>query len=397
MREVCPKSSLSNYGTFAYIKFFALFLEKCCGYTFVSESVNTGSFRSTEKTGTGGAFAGSTFTFTRSGGDSTFASTDLGKWILILDATNPVNCGWYRIIGYTDANTIAIDFRSLPSEYPVAASSLSWWLMADNYANPSSDGNYIRLQTPHADGWQIQLMATYSGNELALRLSLNGDWTATGKILPGTGDLSPAYPRIKGNYGGGENLWCFGLANTEGTMLHLWTYGPTLWYQPQHMCSVSLIEPFDSQHDVASERWALQGVNLGSGGNYFVNPWAHYDSRYLQWGNLVTWQERFNVAKNYCYPLDPTRSWEGEGFSYSSGHNEANARTGKNDYIDGTLMVKDYTNARDDYEIFGIVRGAYRMRRGFSAHKPLSRVTAKDTLHIANGLAVDWPGITPQL
>ena len=383
MREVRLSSSVPNYGNHCYIKFLALFLEKVVGYTFISETVNTGSYRTYEKNGTGGAFAGSTFVFTRSGGDSTFAVTDVGKWILIKDATNPVNSGWYKIVGYTDANTISIDFRSLPTEYPVAASSLSWWLMAEAYSIPSVDLNSITYQTPHADAWQINIQS-YNGNgTLWVTVALDGNFSS-GKVLGGC--------YFKTSYtGGGANLYMYALANTEGSMLHFFCYAYDTKTGYCGLTSVLPITPYDTGH-VNTEKWGLFGK---SGAD---NSALSRSSTDFGLGRI--WLERKRVQRN-AYMLDWSLNGAPNAFVYGNAPGQSgtdlNSRLNKNEFFVGTPIVLDPNNASEEFEMYGVVSGHYTLRGGgFVALTPMKRLVDRDVIYLNNGIALDWPSVTPQ-
>jgi hypothetical protein len=84
MREVAFADSNNMYRP---LKFMNLFMRYVLGYSYVSETVGSGSFQSTEKTGSNGSFTGSSFRFTDATA-SLFVAGDVGKWILIVDSTN---------------------------------------------------------------------------------------------------------------------------------------------------------------------------------------------------------------------------------------------------------------------------------------------------------------------
>jgi len=380
MREV-KLLGASNRGVPQLIKMQYLFLKECCGYTFVSQQNTTGDFTTTEKTGTNGAFAGTDFVFT----DATAASFvvgDVGKWILIVDATNPVNNGWYKITGYTDASNITIDFRSGGTEYPTAASGLTWFIMDETYQITSTVGDYVRCNTPHADGWDLELKYVTGGSssKINYRLSMNADWTATGKIL------GPAWFNLEG--GGTNDMYNYIFADTGGTYVMFYQFHTSAGGNCG--AGVAKIDPEYETGHPAVERWSLMGPNSISGSTSSTYFSRHYDN----WAYNRVWREHSN-AERRSYHLDPSE-WDYNYTFTGRAANEINVRTGKNDIRPGTILQVDTDNGADEYEIPGSLTGHYSIRNNVGVRTTITNVSAKDMIHLYDGTAIDWPGLTPQ-
>lgn len=129
------------------------FLTKCLGYSHEDEVSGTGDWLNNHQaTDTDGAFAGTDYVFTIS--SSKFNSGMVDEFICIVDGTNEENTGLYRVLSYTDANNIVIDFYTTAGTYPTAATGLTWYML-DYAAAPAVDSaagtdGFVVLESPHA-------------------------------------------------------------------------------------------------------------------------------------------------------------------------------------------------------------------------------------------------------
>lgn len=375
MREV---SFVDSNNVFRPLKFMNLFMRYVLGYTYVSETVGSGSFQSTEKNGSDGSFTGSSFRFTDTA-SSSFVSGDVGKWLLIVDSTNPENCGWYKITNYVDADNVDIDFKTAATEYPTSASSLTWYVLGESYDLPGTADNLSILQTPHTDAWEVELKAIAASTHIEIRISLDGDWTATGKILgPAWGSrtisasYNPTYYYIEGD--------------SDGSYFHLISF----YTGYQEMSSMVQITPWEtSPAHSADEKWALMGHTINSG----VIDRKPTTSG---WGHLYLWRDK------------PSAQFEGEVLEWSSSTGdtygftqyaarEINARTGKNDVMNGSHGIVDSGNTVGQFEYIGLLGGHQSIRNNLSKMQTIDYSGGtKNRIHIADGIMLQWPGYTPQ-
>lgn len=385
LREVSFQNGSPRAGISFQSKLLCWWMYNILGYTNFAQSVSSGSYDPTgAATGTNGALSNANFNLV----DSTygaFAAGDVGKWVLIKDLTNPSNSGWYLITAFVDANTVTIDFRSGASEYPTTASSLSWWMIAEDANLPDTVGDYWRLRTPHTDAWEIEF--ELESNYLRVRVSLNADWTGSGKILQ---TATPTY-KVYGYSGNTDASQFFHYAegNTEGSRLNIWWFST---YNPAGNGSISVakIVPFESGH-AATELWMLAGPttvgswnaqNITRGGNDTTN-----------WNGLV-WRER-DASVNFCQPLEWSHADYANGFT-QWGSNEINARTSKNDLKPGTTFIVDKLNADDKYEVMGEYPAFEECRNNFNALQTIDDAGTKDKIMVHDGFVAPWPGVTPQ-
>jgi hypothetical protein len=386
VREVRLQAASPRSGMSFFSKMLCWWMYNVLGYTNFAQSVTSGTYDPTgSATGTNGALSNANFNLV----DSTygaFAGGDVGKWVLIKDLTNPINSGWYKIIAYVDVNTVTIDFRTGATEYPTTASSLSWWMIPEDGSVPDTLGDYWRLRTPHADGWEIEVLLE-ANCYLRIRMSLNADWTATGKILQLP---TPEYKRFGHNVTSyANNTYFYVEGTTEGTRLNFWFFTNQ---SPSNNCAISVAKlvPYETApaHS-ASELWVLAGLgNAPTLGQVFTRGGnAGY------WHGFV-WRDGRGRAYS-CYPLEWGYSDATQGFTQWAS-NEANARTGKNDLKPGTQFIVDRDNSDNLYEVLGTYPAFEECRNNFSAMQTIDDAGTKDKLMAHDGFVIPWTGTTPQ-
>jgi len=373
-------------------KLLSLFLEHCLGYTYVSETVAGGnSFRSTEKNGVNGAFSGTDKNFADAIA-AAFVPGDVGKKIVVASTTG-WNGGVYRIAAYVDANTVLLDTRSGPAEFPAAQSGLTWFLVGDTYQRPANHDDFIRYQSPA--GWQIELRLNYSlyYRVFAIRVSPNGVWT---------GDNAKVIGPVYYGHGGSNNYeqtatnwYLYFMGNTEGTFLHVWLEHATLG--GNLLCSVGTLVPIDVGHS-SDELVSLVGFipNLGAYNDYSKgSAWATRTyGGYSGIGHGYAWVDIWYKQID-LYAME--NAWGGNSTGFTSRSGEINQRTGKDDLIVGTLYLIDPDNTNGRYEYLGYKNDHNSIRNNITRRAALDVDGTRDQYHINNGIVVAWPGVTPQL
>jgi hypothetical protein len=388
MREVRLTASAARRGSAFYSKMLCWWLYNILGYTNFSESIGGGggSYNPSAATGTNGVLSNANFNLV----DSTYASFsagDVGKWVLIKDLTNPVNSGWYKITAYVDANTVTIDFRSGATEYPTAATGLSWWMLAEDANTPVTNDDYWRLRTPHADGWEIEYFL-YPSFGIRVRVSLNADWTATGKILERPGDGTSGY-KWDGhtNLADGASAYWYAEGTTEGSRLNTWMYDTS---NPSGISALSVAKlvPYEtSPAHTAAELWLL--VGNGAAHNVGGQQLTRGVSATTDWNGFV-WREA-DASVRRCYVLE----WYAYD-TYFSKMTENNSRTGKIDLKPGVQFIVDYNNSINMYEVQGTLPVFEECRDNLAKMQTIDDAGTKDKAHLKSGFVVPWPGVTPQ-
>jgi hypothetical protein len=346
----------------------------------------------TEKTGTNGSIniSGSDKNF-RDTTASSFVVGDDGKWLLLVDATNPRNSGIYKAT-YVSASTMTLDFRSGAAEYPTQnlGDNLSWWLLSDSYQVPTRRDAWFRLQTPHVDGWEIEVSLVGDASfrdGLKVRLATDGSWGGS-KIV------GPVYAGVDST----DAPWFYCAANTEGEFVNLFFHNPT---GDQYGGFIAAnLDLFDADR-VAAESVALMG-NSDSNSAYWSNQNTYEktpSATNVSQGTI--WSDRPPDTVQTCRMMEMSWRNSNEGFTQWASA-EDNARISATQFLEGQPVIVDPNNAEPigEYELVGSLKGVWGVHYGTggerTAHTDPNGTGTLNRFHIRNGLGIEWPGVTEQ-
>lgn len=387
LREITTTATGTGTGFPFSAKCLALFLQNVLGYTNFTETVSGGSFISTEKSGANGSInlSGTDFIFE----DTTaaaFAGVDTGKWIVIQDLTNPRNSGIYKAT-FSTASRVTIDFRSAAAEYPTqnTFANLSWWMLADNYQVPGTTGDFFRLRTPHANGWEIQVSfydpSSYPG--LIVAIAADANWGGS-KILTDV-------------YTGADNtavIWNYCAADTEGEFINFFFHNSTTnEYGGFVAANLDLTEP----DRVSSEQVVLMGCR-SSGTNIYTNTTYTRDYSDYMLGRGDVWSEKEQHAAQ-CYMMEASYDAESDGFSGWTSRTVNVRNSNQWDFLGGVPVVVDpiyILYNQNEFEIAGRVKGVLLTSGAAAVRTAHNDTGTRDKFHILDGLAIEWPGVTQQ-
>jgi hypothetical protein len=316
---------------------------------------------------------------------ASFVVGDSGKWLLIRDLTNPRNSGWYQV-AYVNASTVTLDFRSAVAEYPTQnlGANLSWWLMGAIYQLPDRDGAWWRLESPHANGWALEMWYAIQGTDqgFQIRVAADGNWS-------GSELLETVYVGVDD----GDEAWFYCVADDGGEYINLFFHNSTSSeYGGFLISNVLLSEPGRA----ANEQVALMGcqsslASTWSGSSTYerVN-----DNTCLAWGymrNAVVGVSRIVKMLEASY-LGST-----EGFATWTSRT-VNSRKGSWDCIEGQPIITDNDNATalGEYEIIGRLQGIYLTSRQATVRAAYNDDATRDRFHVYHGHSIAWPGVTQQ-
>jgi hypothetical protein len=384
LREISSTLTASGTGIPFYMKCLALFLKKLVGYTNEIESIGGGgSFFSYDDTGANGEF--NLTSIDKDFRDSTFNDFqigDIGKWILVIDTNK--NAGIYKITARASTTTVTLDFRTGVAEYPTQTTGLTWYMFDESVGVPSTSGDYFRIRTPHSFGWEIECQYNSTdgntGKCIRVRVSTNADWTASGKIL---GPIYYGTANTKTN-------WFYSEVDSGGewinTMVHQATDG-------RYMGScVSNLILYDTTHDNV-EKIALMGCSSGAVANYGANHFIQNTTANTI-GHGYGWVTRRSSQKD-MYMAGITYNGQSNSFC-NFAWSVNNRNTGKWDTVSGVNVILDYDSTEDLYEIIGRLKSFYLTATAVGVRTAFTDVTVKDMFHFNGGLAITWPGFTPQ-
>jgi hypothetical protein len=433
---------------------------------------DSNSYWSFLKSGTNGEFnlTGSDEDF-RDSVAGVFAASDVGKWLVI--AGNNRNAGVYKITGYTSSSTVTVDFRSAATEYPTAQTGLSWWMIDETGSTPIGEGDYFRLKTPHAHGWEVEI-AYYAVIEVpaytahprtSMRVARNGIW--------GDNDSSKVWWGVNNS----RNGYYYGMFDTAGEMLAYMVHQITTnLYNGSMVCNIT---PYETGHST-EELVAVMGS--------VISTWSHSDSgtfnhnigggttNYGYAGHGYIWRGWSNAERDvlmmeatYAGSANGLEKWTsreknrrlsgsgsgtGDSFSLSgttvtltdagasfvasdvgktikisgattpgndgefvitsyisgtqltyenaSGATEAFAGTWSIsdfwDVLNGITIIGDWNNSLGEYELIGRLKCVYGVGQSVGVRTPFNDIIPHglDMIHIVDGFAFEWPGVTPQ-
>lgn len=414
-----------NYQAGDWQKLCALFVRYVLNYSFQSEVCDGGtSFVSTEKNGTAGAFTGGNRQFTETGA---FAATDVGKWLIVRDTANPENAGCYRITKYVNANTIEVDFATLASENPTASTGLNWWIWGDGYQVPYPDTNYevqyVRLQSPHSTGWAIELESYSAYNQawpggLGCRVSLDGSWSAGGKILREDYDGEPTYkyPQMQDDISNGGSSGRFLIdADTGGEWLRFFlAFGDEDLNNHKHHVKafgVNRITPTDTGKSDEELTVLFGPAKNISDKNQFLIAVGSVTTQDFYAGRVLYWSDRLGKQVRGCM-VSP--SFGGQQYAYTHQMPDLGGVASRGDskpkLLGGVYVIGDYDNDQNDYHVMGKLKGTWMC---FSTMGDpgaiiagaalnwyqgpvmvlLNSDSAKDKMMIADGFTIPWNGM----
>jgi hypothetical protein len=404
-REMQHHTTEGQNGYPLWIKMVVMQLYHLCGYTNFSHSSGAGWDPTTfTKSGTNGSFTGSSKRFTDSTASS-FVAADQDAYLLIKDTTNPENCGWYKIASYVDADNIDIDYRSGATEYPTSASGLSWWIVAKGGSHPSGSGNYCRIRSPK--GWEIEFknfwwIDQYQRSNTDIRVSMNADWTGTGKIIgPWRVGQGAGYVDAP------ENFMRFLIADTAGDTLLMWWKLDSVG--GQYGLIIAPFTPYESTPArTAIEKYILAGTGYNEGASEtYINylNWRGDTPNQLGYG-LFHWNAQGGGFGNMrkAYRVQYSYSTQSQGFATEDSR-PLNARTGKWDILLGVMMWTDFNDSYGEHAPLGPIGAVNESlftvpgwNVGIAQREVVDYGGSDcDCYHIGNSIGVPWPkDITPQ-
>lgn len=430
MREICYDYSGSSSARF-WNKCYALWLYYVMDFSLQSQYCSTtGDWIGVEKSGgTHGAFSGSDFNFTTSGGDPAFGPTDRGKILIIQDNNHPENAGLYVITAYNSTTSVLIDFRAGTLEYPTASTDLSWWVCGPTYKVPI-DQDWIHLQSRHTTGWAVEVKCqTGSFSEpVVFRVAPLGNWSGAviGDFAADNVDPVRRMTGITNSHGGGgvsrQTFWAEGdYDNCE--WVHMWSQNPSsgggsgaishdnaiMLVSIERMTPIEVGTP-DSDLIVLKGPNSWYGRNTqDQGDRRFGLTVSAYDYNF---GRGTSWcTDKGGEMSGFCVDY----SYAGYQSSFARQYRrEQNIRRGdKLEAFVGEPYIIDPTNMYGYYRFLGYMKGHWivPLLAATSVAASITHLTAnrvihkmapinmgagsdRNRLHITDGIVIPWCGLS---
>ena len=394
LREIHTTSTGGGCGMPFALKCMALFLQKCLGFTGFAETVSSGSYVSTEKSGTGGSIniGGSDKNF-RDDTASAFVVGDIGKWIVIREMTNPENAGIYEITANPDADTVTIDFRTGAAEYPTQnlGDNLDWWLLADNYDMPVTTNDTFELTTPHANAWRLEFVYDNTTAATHNRFSV--------RLYPGPSFVSGHNAWVGMN--NADDSWFYCVADDTGEFVNFLVHNNTSNFYGGFLSgNLTLTE---SGTRTPAEQSIMMGDFWSTPTYYDTNTWERIYSITLP--NEITYGRMWNDDTQWsvCYMIDPSYYLSTDSLS-SWTSRQINQRTGNWDFLDQRILQDPdndgahYASSEvtGSFTFVGNLKGFSLCSKNAGDKTAVDFAGTKDRFHFFSGHAIPWPGFTPQ-
>jgi hypothetical protein len=341
---------------------------------------------------------------------------DEEKFVLIVDPTNDVNNGWYMIRRVISTSKVELDFKAAGDNgeaFTAVASGLTWYMTANDFEIPSTNGDLFRLDSPSAQGWSIEIARaeTFFDETLSTRVAVNGNWGG-GKIIGPT--------EFETSVEGHRAFLCMEL-DTDGTYMNIWMTSE--WHdrslQRQTAIMIDEISKIDPEF-TADESVIIVGPGTAAAGYTPFNR----NNTVNEMGHIYMWNEELNEQIDaWMVDLSVANNYQGITGSSGASYPEGNRRLNRanyswegplNEVFDGTLIIKDPatdTYPQNHFELVGWTNGHLVVKnfslRGPDAatdldYKPLRKNVqinfGGDKNKIASGpYMFNWPpGITKQ-
>jgi hypothetical protein len=388
--------------------FWFWYFWKILGYQFIEESVTGGPTRSfqnsSDATATDGVFAGSTLTFTSA--SNPFVAGDVGKYLVLVDATNPENCGIHEITTYNAANSVDIDFYTPAGVFPTAATGISWWLLDDGSQGsvkvPTTPGDWCVLRVNHAtspwemrmefiggsaggngytDGALIQVATeanswdtgTHAWKSTAPVISDNAGTPLVWKMCGRRHDDTP-HSRLYG-YGTTEGDFLFGMSHTLGSIS-----------QRMLAVQVSILEPLESTPTrTARERLFISGARYAANADNNSSERDITTSYGMGIGNVFS-EKGFETLDAYLI------SWYLESTDWFNQNLEINSRTQKRDGV-SFLVLADPSNLNFKFALLGKIPVANFFLGSTYVLGNMIQFNQNESMHYRDSMVLPWNGL----
>ena len=379
------------------------FLVKLCGFTHLDEVVTGGPTRTFqsghEATASDGVLVATDLTFKSA--SNPWVVGDVGKFIVVLDATNPENCGIYEIVTYVSPGVVAVNFYVVAGTFPTAATGLTWWMFDTNNASytPTAFGDYFVLRSPHATyPFEMKFESLNVTNNYigaVIEVSPNsGAWTAGATHAWASG------ARVLYYYTGtGTSQWMFldryntephsrwyMTADTDGSFVFMWTDRGAAGTSVM-ASMIALADPLETTPPRSANERLIIGGYVGSAGSNTVDRGD--DNGGL--GLAVAWEDYGNQRR---YLRLMALIQEGTSTDYFSRNIGVNARTGERDALplmysmepEGVTDLNRFS-PHSKIPITNIAMGTA------VAVGILSSFDSDDWYHVKNGIVIPWNGL----
>jgi len=324
---------------------------------------------------------------------ASFVVGDVGKSVVIQDTVNPRNSGIYLIAAYISATKVTLNFQSAAAEYPTQnlGANLNWGFLSTLLTPIRGDKDtptpfgYIRLRSPHANAWEIEIQYHTQGTDqrLTIRVAPDGNWSGS-KILSSVHIGSDDSKTLVG--------YC--AADDGGEFINFFFHNSSdsVW-GGFYAGNMQFTEPGRT----GDETVVLMGNQVATG-----FPWrttSTYGREYSDTSKITTgtiWDEMWE--KLMTVSMVDLSSYLTSNSLNAWTSRQINQRTGNWDFVESQPVLLDVDNALtpDAFEILGVLPGFLLCSQQATDKTAYDDDATRDRFHVMDGHAIEWPGVTEQ-
>ena len=392
---VTPGTTQNGVDHVPVMMFWYLFLVELCGWTHVDEVVTGGPTRTFtngfEANNTDGTLTNSDYTFTTI--STPFVVGDIGKFLCILDTSNPENCGIYEIVGYTSSSVVTINFYAPGGTFPAAQGSLSWWMLDTNNASytPVTFGDYFVVESPHSTyPFEMKVEYTLAGNYGGGRVEVSpnsGAWNAGSHVWNTGARVMTGWTIWDRYYSDVPQSRAYAMADEDGAFALFWNDRSAASFVQATM--VALVDPLES----SPARSANERLMIAGGGNGFSTTGENNEvDRGDDAGGLGIGQVWEDYSNRWRWVQMMALRDEASGVDYFSRNIGVNARTGERDAL--PFMYTISAEAADHrFAPHSKIPIAHISMGTAVAVGELTPFDSDDYYHLRDGSVIPWNGL----
>lgn len=303
----------ASRGAMVFLYYYFRYL---LGYTLIEESLTgaTAFTDCTDANNTNGILVNSSFLFAVASGTPFTVGTDEGKFIVIVDSTNPENCGIHEIKTVTTGGaSVTLDWYS--TDYPTAATGLTWYMIDPTNVTSIVENDYFVFEVTNATTtWQMHCKLKHQGSGWAgLEFSFAPEasswdtgthaWKTTAPVIAGGNVVQPSCgansdataPRVYAYADtDGESLFMMfhrldGTSNQ--TYASAYVLDPVFETTPTHSARDKLVVSGTGGYSVTGSRNGDASSGIGYGNCWINDP--YYRARLTRWCGWYNASEYF--------------------------------------------------------------------------------------------------------
>ena len=397
LRGPIPLQSGGNWfenvrGTTVLLYFYFRYL---LGATYVDTKSSLFDFDSCEEdTGADGVVTNSDFTFTAA--SASFTAGDVGKFIVIVDSTNEVNCGIHKIATYVSGTQVTLDWYS--TDYPTAATGLTWYLVDSTVGSDLAAGEGAVFDFVHAGGtsWTMFMyMYDQSANDrLGFEFAnASASWDAVTHDWKGSAERYTRHLQPHCGYAPtyqGPRIFAYGDTDFNAFALCLHTREGV---GPRTFAGWCVLDPMLETGHTAKEKFFVFGMN---GATHANTAERDGDASYaVDYGEMYyeTFAAGFYLAR-WCgwYVWDGSGTGEFDLFKQS--YTAPNHRHGTEfDGLPIFVQIDAGLSAQLVWQIIGTIPKDHLWLTACHGIGDVTLFGSDQYMHITHGVTIPWPGV----